>query len=512
MAQLAVIDLIGERLGEAYWSGEHRLNRRLMVRPLLACAAFAAAIALAGCDSTDGGPSPLSGRHMQPISDRMLADIEQKNMSKESAILVRIFKEESELEIWKEDRSGRFALLKTFPICRWSGDLGPKVKQGDRQAPEGFYTITPGHMNPNSNYYLAINTGFPNAYDRANGRTGDFLMIHGDCSSRGCYAMTDEQIAEIYSLARESFFGGQKAFQIQAYPFRMTPTNMARHRSSQHMAFWRMLKQGYDHFEVTRHEPKIDVCDRHYVFDAESNGKFGPSDHCPAYRVPEQIASLVRDKQRRDDIQTAELVNRGTPVAASRAGVDGGMNKVFLAAINGTGRDFIDSDGRIAAFNPPPKVPGTIPAHVNPPREVADNSSTGSVFSGFSLASSESKPAPVQVASAAPAKSSGGFFSNLFGSKEEAPPPAAAAEAAKPKAAAKPAPSKPAQTATASVVATRSKPAEPQPANVRTANAGAARAQEANAAPQPPENSGMLSGAAPTVQSSGFENRFGGWR
>ena len=161
-------------------------------------------------------------------------------------------------------------------------------------------------------------------------------------------------------------------------------------------------------------------------------------------------------------------------------------------------------------------MPGTIPAHVNPPREVADNSSTGSLFNGFSLASSKSKPAPapVQVASAAPAKSSGGFFSNLFGSKEEAPPPAdaAKADAAKPKAAAKPAPSKPAQTATASVVATRAKPAEPQPANVRTANAGGARTQEANAAPQEKPEGGLLSGAAPTVQSSGFENRFGGWR
>ena len=145
-----------------------------------------------------------SGRALAPLSDKMLAEIEQKNMSKELPILVRLFKEESELEVWKQDNYGRFALLKTYPICRWSGELGPKIKQGDRQAPEGFYTITPGLMNPNSNYYLAINTGFPNAYDRANGRTGDFLMIHGDCSSAGCYAMTDEQIAEIYALARES--------------------------------------------------------------------------------------------------------------------------------------------------------------------------------------------------------------------------------------------------------------------------------------------------------------------
>ena len=140
---------------------------------------------------------------MQPLSERMIAEIERRNMEKESPILVRIFKQESELEVWKEDKSGSYALLKTYPICRWSGELGPKVKEGDRQAPEGFYTITPGLMNPNSSYYLAINMGFPNAYDRANGRSGAFLMIHGDCSSRGCYAMTDEQIAEIYALARE---------------------------------------------------------------------------------------------------------------------------------------------------------------------------------------------------------------------------------------------------------------------------------------------------------------------
>ena len=204
-------------------------------------------------------------------------------MSKESPILVRIFKEESELEVWKEDQSGRMALLKTYPICRWSGDLGPKIKEGDRQAPEGFYTITPSLMNPNSSYYLSINMGYPNAYDRSNNRTGAFLMIHGDCSSRGCYAMTDEQIAEIYALARESFFGGQSSFQIQAFPFRMTPQNMARHRNSPHIAFWKMLKTGYDHFEVTRQEPKVDVCDRRYVFNTETKGRYVSTAACPGH-------------------------------------------------------------------------------------------------------------------------------------------------------------------------------------------------------------------------------------
>ena len=153
---------------------------------------------------------------------RWSREIKPKNMDEESPILVRLFKEESELEVWKQDRDGRFALLKTYPICRWSGDLGPKIKEGDRQAPEGFYNITPAQMNPNSQYYLSFNIGYPNAYDRAYGRTGAHLMVHGDCSSRGCYAMTDEQIAEIYALGARSFFGGQTSFQVQAYPFRMT--------------------------------------------------------------------------------------------------------------------------------------------------------------------------------------------------------------------------------------------------------------------------------------------------
>jgi murein L,D-transpeptidase YafK len=290
--------------------------------------AIAAAMMLAGCGS--GVRPAAENRHLQPLSEQMLAELAAKQMKKEAPILVRIFKEDSELEIWKKDASGRFALLRTYPICRWSGELGPKFKTGDRQAPEGFYAITPGQMNPNSSQYLSINTGFPNAYDRANERTGSFLMIHGGCSSAGCYAMTDEQIAEIYALAREAFFGGQKSFQLQAYPFRMTPLNLVRHRNSPHMAFWRMLKQGYDHFEVTRLEPKVDVCDRRYAFGAESTENFNPAGACPAYEVPDAVASAVLAKQRQDDFETTQLIIRGT--ATVPTGRNGGTNPSFLAA------------------------------------------------------------------------------------------------------------------------------------------------------------------------------------
>jgi murein L,D-transpeptidase YafK len=466
----------------------------------LASAAIAAAMALAGCD-TDGTPT-VSGRHMQPLSDKLQSEIEAKNMEKESAILVRIFKEESELEVWKEDRTGRFALLKTYPICRWSGDLGPKIKQGDRQAPEGFYPITPGQMNPNSNYFLAINTGFPNAYDRANGRTGDFLMIHGDCSSRGCYAMTDEQIGEIYALAREAFFGGQKSFQVQAYPFRMTALNMAKHRNSPHLAFWKMIKEGYDHFEVTRLEPKVDVCEKHYVFNAESSSKFSAADHCPAYRVPQDIANAVSQKQRRDEAQTAELISRGTPAAPAAMGVDGAMNPTFLAAVKSHG-----GPGAVIKT-----AYGTIPAHVNPPEETP---TTGSFMS---LASAESRPAPapsspVQVASAGGSSGISGFFGNLFGSKEEPKPAQPAPVAGTPK-------SKPAAAPKQTVVAAKPKPeskSEPQAVAAAKPPAAPPKQQEANADPRPVSasaagNTSLLTGAAPTMPSGGFENRFGAWR
>ena len=148
-----------------------------LLRLLLAAAAIVAAAALGGCN--DKTPD-ISGRHMQPLSEEILADLDSRNMARKSPILIRILKEKSELELSKADRSGRFALLRTYPICRWSGDLGPKMQEGDRQAPEGFYNITPDLINPRSNYHLAINIGFPNAYDRANSRSGSFVMIHGD--------------------------------------------------------------------------------------------------------------------------------------------------------------------------------------------------------------------------------------------------------------------------------------------------------------------------------------------
>jgi murein L,D-transpeptidase YafK len=313
----------------------------------------AAAIMLAGCE-TD---RPVA-RALQPLSPQMLAQLEQKHMPIDSPILIRLFKEESEIEVWKQDIGGHFALLKTYPICRWSGELGPKIREGDRQAPEGFYTVRPGQMNPNSHHYLSFDIGYPNAYDRAYGRTGGDIMMHGGCSSAGCYAITDEQIAEIYALARESFYGSQRSFQIQAYPFRMAPLNLVKYLGNPNMPFWRMLKEGNDHFEVTHLEPKVDVCEKRYVFDAEPVGRiasysaqnvsvplqsnaaaatttavtvqFNPIGWCPAYEIRREIAAAVAQKNRRDESQMVELVSRGSSAELVQTKRDGAMRPLFL--------------------------------------------------------------------------------------------------------------------------------------------------------------------------------------
>jgi murein L,D-transpeptidase YafK len=227
-------------------------------------AAVAVILALAAC----GGGGDQMSASMRPIPKETLDLMAKKGMSADKPIYVRIIKEDSELEVWKQRDDGRFHHFKSYPICNWSGDLGPKIREGDKQAPEGFYTVTQTQMNPNSQFHLAFNMGFPNAYDKAHGRTGAHLMVHGDCRSAGCYAMTDALVEEIYAIARESFKGGQEKFEVHAYPFRMTPQNMTRHAKSQWMPFWKPLKEGYDHFELTRQPAAVAVCEKRYVVNA----------------------------------------------------------------------------------------------------------------------------------------------------------------------------------------------------------------------------------------------------
>lgn len=199
-------------------------------------------------------------------------------------IFMRIFKREFELELWMM-RDGRFHRFATYPICKWSGDLGPKLKTGDRQAPEGFYSVDAKALNPNSAWHRSFNLGFPNAFDRAHGRTGSFLMVHGGCGSIGCYAMTNPVIDEIWRLVTAAFRSGQQRFQVQVLPFRMTEGNLSRQAGSPLSPFWVGLKPGYDLFEASAVPPKVSVCGTRYAFTAGAEGYDGGAPietACPA--------------------------------------------------------------------------------------------------------------------------------------------------------------------------------------------------------------------------------------
>jgi murein L,D-transpeptidase YafK len=293
----------------------------------LAGLALAAAV-LTGCQD-DGVPKAI-----RPVSAELTAKMDQLGMKATAPIFLRIYKESSELEVWKERADGKYGLLKTYSICKWSGALGPKIKEGDRQAPEGFYTVTPAQMNPNSSYYLSFNIGYPNAYDRAYGRTGSNLMVHGACSSAGCYSMTDESAGEIFALARDAFKGGQTAFQIQAFPFRMTAENLAAHRSDPNLAFWKALKVGADHFEVTRVPPTVNVCNKAYVFNADAGtATFDASGPCPAYRVPDWIQNAVNAKEADDDKVFAKAAAGSALPAGAPSSVAAGAGVKPAAAL-----------------------------------------------------------------------------------------------------------------------------------------------------------------------------------
>jgi murein L,D-transpeptidase YafK len=499
------------------WAWSFALIDRTLVRALVTSAALAAAGAfLAGCDGEDMSLA-MNAKANQPVSPKLVAAMVEKDMDLQSPILIRLFKQEAELEVWKQNRSGKFELLKIYPICRWSGDLGPKVREGDRQAPEGFYSITPGQMNPQSAYYLSFNTGYPNAYDQALGHSGSQLMVHGDCSSRGCYAMTDEQIAEIYSLGRESFFGGQKAFQFQAYPFRMTPVNMARHRNNPNMAFWKMIKEGNDLFEITHQEPKVDFCEKHYVFDAirapnaTQDPVFHASAKCPAYAMADDIADALHQKQEEDQAEFNKLVAKGTPVAKLNTGIDGGMNQIFASHVPGGNTGLSDGgEGQSLSLVALSRAPGTIPGTVNPPHD-PNSDGAGFTFAAAPAASPAAAPA-TRVAAAAPpaqqAPESEGFFTSLArkvglsgnatADTTATTPPTAAS--AKPKVAEKRPEAKPKSE-------TKQAAARP-PFKPSSADKDSATEQQAAQAPAAQPKDNIVVGAQPIVQSNSFDSRF----
>lgn len=203
-------------------------------------------------------------------------------------VYIRIFKLESELELWVE-KDGRFERFATYPICLWSGRLGPKLREGDRQAPEGFYTVDADALNPNSRMHRSFSLGFPNVFDRAHGRTGSFIMVHGGCASIGCFAVTDPAVDEIWRMVTAALEAGQVRFPVHVFPFRMSERALNFRKGYPWHDFWTDLKKGYDLFEPDRIPPAVSVCNGRYVF--------APGTIATAYNlVEERCPPKVADK------------------------------------------------------------------------------------------------------------------------------------------------------------------------------------------------------------------------
>jgi murein L,D-transpeptidase YafK len=248
-------------------------HRRNLWIALLAVAGIAATLAVLGRDvlfdwdqmqiraergrraAEVAGGSPLPGTPDLAAFDRRLA---AEGLTLGAPVFIRIFKREFELELWLK-RGDAFQRFAVYPICRWSGRLGPKLAEGDWQAPEGFYTVDAKALNPASRWHRSFNLGFPNVYDRSHGRTGSLLMVHGGCSSVGCYAMTDPVVDEIWRLVTAALEKGQPRF-------RMTAENMARRANDRWLPFWQNLKLGYDLFEQTHRPPRVSACEGRYMF------------------------------------------------------------------------------------------------------------------------------------------------------------------------------------------------------------------------------------------------------
>ena len=224
---------------------------------------------------------PMPG---QPELARLSARLSAQGLAEGAPIFVRIFKREFELELWMK-RDGAFVHFATYPICVWSGRLGPKLREGDGQAPEGFYSVDAGALNPNSRYYRSFNVGYPNAFDRSRGRTGSLIMVHGSCASVGCFAMTDAQMTEIWQLVTAALRGGQKRFQVQIFPFRLSEARLAAYRDHAEHEFWRTLYAGQALFDATHLPPRVFACNGDYAFAPAGvypDGDGGIENGCPA--------------------------------------------------------------------------------------------------------------------------------------------------------------------------------------------------------------------------------------
>ena len=260
------------------------------------------------------GNLPLAGT---PDLSRLNERLAEKGVKLGAPIMLRAFKSESEFEVWIRKDDGEYVLFATYPVCHWSGTLGPKLREGDKQTPEGFYTVTRPQMHHVGRWPRSLNLGFPNAFDQSQSRNGSHILVHGGCSSVGCFAMTNAVIEEIYMFTERAIAGGQTHVPVHVFPFRLTEANLALQKDSPWYPFWANLKEGYDFVDKTKRAPRISVCDARYRFKdpaPEEGAETGPLAPCGA-----TLAALEALEQLSPAAQAQLSQQLNPPVAAPRS-------------------------------------------------------------------------------------------------------------------------------------------------------------------------------------------------
>ncbi len=211
-------------------------------------------------------PTLSEKRVSQATKNKLNRELPILGLSVGDDVFIRTFKKEKRLELWiRPPAQQQFILFRTYPICYYSGRLGPKLYRGDKVTPEGFYRITKKDLNPYSRFHLSIDIGYPNTYDRQFSRTGSMIKIHGACDAVGCFAMSNLQIEEIYYLVQQALKNGQNKIPVHSFPFHLTDENLSQYQDSKWFDFWQQLQVGYRLFNETKIPPIIDVENKRYM-------------------------------------------------------------------------------------------------------------------------------------------------------------------------------------------------------------------------------------------------------
>jgi len=315
------------------WKAAVVASALVLAADVLAASPSTAPVSVHGAGGAGASVEPnieVAGPAVLDLADlkRRLAE---KGAAIGSAVMIRIFKAEAELELWVQ-KGERFELFSVYPICNWSGVLGPKLTEGDRQSPEGLYSIGSGQLHRSGRWRRSLDIGFPNTFDKAHGRTGSYILVHGGCTTTGCYAMTDPAMEEIFTLSEAALAQGQERIQVHAFPFRMTQKNLSAHAQSQWRSFWLGLKDAYDQFERTRVPPQVNVCNNRYVV-GEAPG--GETSACVANVSEVSVASARLRKVRRASRAQrarARVARKTVQARHARRGVGRNARQAYAAA------------------------------------------------------------------------------------------------------------------------------------------------------------------------------------